>query len=148
MRPRVASTIRSSVTAALTIWRSLSAYTLVHIVNYGVHMQAAAGRMLYNTAEMEKGNAGDADTVAILEGTQLCCTRQLRDLLHCLGGITVLLPLFAQLGLRHLLVVSYQHSHRLPHSFCGCLQPSCFYLEWCLMMTDGLLQRFAFLPWL
>ena len=54
--------------------------------------------MLYNTAEMEKGNAGDGDTVAILEGTQLCCTRQLRDLLHCLGGITVLLPLFAQLG--------------------------------------------------
>ena len=56
--------------------------------------------MLYNTAEMEKGNAGDGDTVAILEGTQLCCTRQLRDLLHCLGGITVLLPLFAQLGQR------------------------------------------------
>ena len=61
-------------------------------------VQAAAGRMLYNTAEMEKGNAGDGDTVAILEGTQLCCTRQLRDLLHCLGGTTVLLPLFAQLG--------------------------------------------------
>ena len=61
-------------------------------------MQAAAGRMLYNTADMEKGNAGDGDTVAILEGTQLCCTRQLRDLLHCLGGITVLIPLFAQLG--------------------------------------------------
>ena len=60
--------------------------------------QAAAGRMLYNTADMEKGNAGDGDTVAILEGTQLCCTRQLRDLLHCLGGIPVLLPLFAQLG--------------------------------------------------
>lgn len=54
--------------------------------------------MLYNTADMEKGNAGDGDTVAILEGTQLCCTRQLRDLLHCLGGIPVLLPLFAQLG--------------------------------------------------
>ena len=62
--------------------------------------------MLYNTAEMEKGNAGDADTVAILEGTQLCCTRQLRDLLHCLGGITVLLPLFAQLG------------SEIPQSFC------------------------------
>ncbi|KAK9905588.1 hypothetical protein WJX75_002584 [Coccomyxa subellipsoidea] len=59
--------------------------------------QAAAGRMLYNTADMERGGAGDGDTVAILEGTQLCCTRQLRDLLHCLGGVSVLLPLFAQL---------------------------------------------------
>jgi hypothetical protein len=54
--------------------------------------------MLYNTADMERGGAGDGDTVAILEGTQLCCTRQLRDLLHCLGGVSVLLPLFAQLG--------------------------------------------------
>ena len=60
--------------------------------------QAAAGRMLYNTAEMDRGPLGEGDTVAILEGTQLCCTRQLRDLLHCLGGIPVLLPLFAQLG--------------------------------------------------
>ena len=54
--------------------------------------------MLYNTAEMDRGPLGEGDTVAILEGTQLCCTRQLRDLLHCLGGIPVLLPLFAQLG--------------------------------------------------
>ena len=54
--------------------------------------------MLYNTADMEKGTAGEGDSVAILEGTQLCCTRQLRDLLHCLGGIPVLLPLLAQLG--------------------------------------------------
>ena len=60
--------------------------------------QAAAGRMLYNTAEMDRGPLGEGDTVALLEGTQLCCTRQLRDLLHCLGGIPVLLPLFAQLG--------------------------------------------------
>lgn len=57
--------------------------------------------MLYNTVDMERGGPlGDGDTAAILEGTQLCCTRQLRDLLHCLGGITVLLPLFAQLGAR------------------------------------------------
>jgi hypothetical protein len=61
-------------------------------------LQAAAGRMLYNTADMEKGAAGEGDSVAILEGTQLCCTRQLRHLLHCLGGTPVLLPLFAQLG--------------------------------------------------
>jgi hypothetical protein len=56
--------------------------------------QAAAGRMLYNTADMERGGgAGDGDTAAILEGTQLCCTRQLRDLLPCLGGVAALLPL-------------------------------------------------------
>ena len=54
--------------------------------------------MLYNTADMERGGAGDGDTVAILEGTQLCATRQLRDLLPTLGGVSALLPPLAQLG--------------------------------------------------
>ena len=61
-------------------------------------MQAAAGRMLYNTPEMDRGGTDDNGTAAILEGTQLCCTCQLRDILHCLGGISVLLPLVNQLG--------------------------------------------------
>lgn len=55
--------------------------------------QAAAGRMLYNTADMDGTIDTDRDTAAVLESTQLCCTCQLRDLLHCLGGIGVLLPL-------------------------------------------------------
>ena len=55
--------------------------------------QAAAGRMLYNTADMDGTIDTDRDTAAVLEATQLCCTCQLRDLLHCLGGIGVLLPL-------------------------------------------------------
>ena len=55
--------------------------------------QAAAGRMLYNTVDMEGTIDTDRDTAAVLENTQLCCTCQLRDLLHCLGGIGVLLPL-------------------------------------------------------
>lgn len=55
--------------------------------------QAAAGRMLYNTAEMDGLVDTDRDTAAVLENTQLCCTCQLKDLLHCLGGIGVLLPL-------------------------------------------------------
>ena len=54
--------------------------------------------MLYNTADMERGGPGDGDTVAILEGTQLCSTRQLRDLLPTLGGVSALLPPLAQLG--------------------------------------------------
>jgi hypothetical protein len=54
--------------------------------------------MLYNTADMERGGGGDGDTVAILEGTQLCATRQLRDLLPTLGGVSALLPPLAQLG--------------------------------------------------
>ncbi|KAK9836952.1 hypothetical protein WJX81_002248 [Elliptochloris bilobata] len=51
--------------------------------------QASAGRLLYDTA------GGDA--AALLEGSWLCCTRQLRDLLPCLGGVAVLLPLLEQL---------------------------------------------------
>lgn len=35
-----------------------------------------------------------------LPGTQLCCTRQAKDLLHCIGGAAVLLHLFGQLDLR------------------------------------------------
>ncbi|KAK9824084.1 hypothetical protein WJX72_007613 [[Myrmecia] bisecta] len=58
--------------------------------------QAAAGRLLYNTSDMERGGA-DGDTATMGEGTQLCCTCQLRDILHCLSGVAVLLPLVAQL---------------------------------------------------
>ena len=63
--------------------------------------QAAAGRMLYNTIDMEGTIDTDRDTAAVLENTQLCCTCQLRDLLHCLGGIGVLLPLVRLLACMH-----------------------------------------------
>ena len=56
--------------------------------------QAAAGRMLYNTADMDAAARDtERDTAAVQEGSQLCCTCHLRDLLHCLGGVSVLLPL-------------------------------------------------------
>ena len=55
--------------------------------------QAAAGRMLYNTADMDAAADTERDTAAAQEGSQLCCTCHLRDLLHCLGGVSVLLPL-------------------------------------------------------
>lgn len=65
--------------------------------------QAAAGRMLYDTTGMDQGGVDRAGveeggSAAMLEGTQLCCTCQLRDILHCLGGVSALLPLLAQLG--------------------------------------------------
>ena len=56
--------------------------------------------MLYDTSDMDRGAAEDGGTAAMLEGTQLCCTCQLRDILHCLGGVAALLPLLAQLGAR------------------------------------------------
>ncbi|KAL0021859.1 hypothetical protein WJX77_009077 [Trebouxia sp. C0004] len=59
--------------------------------------QAAAGRMLYNTTDMDGAADVEHQTAAVQEGSQLCCTCHLRDLLHCLGGVTVLLPLVAQL---------------------------------------------------
>lgn len=55
--------------------------------------QAAAGRMLYNTTDMDGAVDVERDTAAVQEGSQLCCTCHLRDLLHCLGGVSVLLPL-------------------------------------------------------
>lgn len=54
--------------------------------------------MLYDTAGMDKGGVEERGSAAILEGTQLCRTCQLRDILHCLGGVAILLPLFSQLG--------------------------------------------------
>jgi hypothetical protein len=77
--------------------------------------------MLYNTVDMESGGPSDADTAAILEGTQLCCTRQLRDLLHCLGGVTVLLPLFAQLGLQRRPKLPTRHKASAASPFCRCI---------------------------
>ena len=55
--------------------------------------QAAAGRMLFNTTDMDAAADTERDTAAVQEGSQLCCTCHLRDLLHCLGGVSVLLPL-------------------------------------------------------
>jgi len=55
--------------------------------------QAAAGRMLYNTTDMDGAADVEHQTAAVQEGSQLCCTCHLRDLLHCLGGVSVLLPL-------------------------------------------------------
>ena len=61
-------------------------------------LQAAAGRMLYNVADMDKPTTSeDRDTAAILEGSQLCCSCQLRDMVHCLGGMAILLPLVRML---------------------------------------------------
>ena len=54
--------------------------------------------MLYDTSDMDKGGPEDGDTAALAEGTQLCRTTQLRDMLHCLGGVSALLPLLSQLG--------------------------------------------------
>lgn len=50
--------------------------------------------MLYNVADMDKPTISeDRDTAAILEGSQLCCSCQLRDMVHCLGGMAILMPL-------------------------------------------------------
>jgi len=60
--------------------------------------QAAAGRMLYNTTDMDGAADVEHQTAAVQEGSQLCCTCHLRDLLHCLGGVSVLLPLVSPLS--------------------------------------------------
>ncbi len=46
-----------------------------------------------------------------LPGTQLCITRHVKDVFHCLGGISLLFPLFAQLD-----QPSLQWSDALKHS--------------------------------
>ena len=46
---------------------------------------------------MERGRGGEViGSAAVLEGTHLCSTLQLRDMLPCLGGVSVLLPFIAQ----------------------------------------------------
>lgn len=66
-----------------------------------VAVQASVGRLLYDIGEMERGSGGDSDggAAVALEGAQLCTTTRLRDILHCLGGVAVLLPLLTQLDL-------------------------------------------------
>jgi len=65
-------------------------------------VQASAGSSLYDTAGMDRYGGGEvAGAAAVLEATQLCNTRQLRDMLACLGGIGVLLPFIAQVQKSH-----------------------------------------------
>ena len=54
--------------------------------------------MLFDTTSMDQSGLEEGGNASLLEGTQLCCTCQLRDILHCLGGISILLPLLKQLG--------------------------------------------------
>ena len=62
--------------------------------------QASAGRSLLDTSAMERGRGGEViGSAAVLEGTHLCSTLQLRDMLPCLGGVSVLLPFIAQVAL-------------------------------------------------
>ena len=68
--------------------------------------QASAGSSLYDTAGMDRSNGSEVmGSAAVLEATQLCNTRQLRDMLACLGGIGVLLPFVAQVSV-HLRALS------------------------------------------
>jgi len=54
--------------------------------------------MLFDTTGMDRNGGEEGGSASMLEGTQLCCTCQLRDILHCLGGVSILLPLLTQLG--------------------------------------------------
>ena len=86
--------------------------------------QAAAGRMLYNTTDMDGAADVEHQTAAVQEGSQLCCTCHLRDLLHCLGGVSILLPLVSvhqtvaleQGDERSTCVASAGLTHHLPSS--------------------------------
>eukprot|EP00698_Gefionella_okellyi_P026273 TRINITY_DN9942_c0_g1_i1.p1 TRINITY_DN9942_c0_g1~~TRINITY_DN9942_c0_g1_i1.p1 ORF type:complete len:2968 (+),score=749.63 TRINITY_DN9942_c0_g1_i1:68-8971(+) len=51
----------------------------------------------YNTVTCDGRLALDMTPEHILHGVIQCSTRNVRDIIHCLGGIRVLLPLFAQL---------------------------------------------------
>ncbi|GAB4815481.1 hypothetical protein N2152v2_002527 [Parachlorella kessleri] len=61
------------------------------LLNY--NPQAADGRRLQDLA--------GGPPASLLPGTSPCCTRQPRDMLHCLGGMAVLLPLLALLDKAH-----------------------------------------------
>ncbi len=69
----------------------------------GVRTQAAAGRALYDLAVMDRPAATVAQIggggAALLERTQICHSVALAGLLPCIGGVSALLPLVAQLDL-------------------------------------------------
>ena len=54
----------------------------------GFNAQASSqGEKVYNIAETTSGEA------ELCPGTQLCCTRSMSDILYCIGGVSILLPL-------------------------------------------------------
>ncbi|KAL9252927.1 BEACH domain-containing protein [Drosera capensis] len=63
----------------------------------GLNAQAHQGRELYNVAPLLQ-NALDKHffEAAILPGTQLCSRRLLKEIIYCVGGISVFFPLFTQ----------------------------------------------------
>ncbi|GAB2247807.1 hypothetical protein Droror1_Dr00007689 [Drosera rotundifolia] len=64
---------------------------------FGLNAQARQGRELYNVAPLLQ-NALDKHffEAAILPGTQLCSRRLLKEIIYCVGGISVFFPLFTQ----------------------------------------------------
>ncbi|GBG71675.1 hypothetical protein CBR_g9089 [Chara braunii] len=65
---------------------------------FGFNAQASSGKTCFNiSALLDQGSDQLPCDATIMEGTQVCCTRRVQDIIHCVGGITVLFPLFTQL---------------------------------------------------
>lgn len=65
-------------------------------------VQASMGRTLFNIAPLwEQAQAPGGDTggavAGIMPGVQLCYRQRVQDVINCVGGISVLFPLFTQL---------------------------------------------------
>lgn len=58
--------------------------------------QAAAQRILFDTSDRGARDP-NASSAQLLGGACICMTTRVRDILHCLGGVSALLPLLALL---------------------------------------------------
>jgi hypothetical protein len=52
---------------------------------------------VYDNAPEQSGRSGHHATLSL--GIRRCITRSIKDMIHCLGGIQVLFPLFAHLDI-------------------------------------------------
>ena len=78
--------------------RNIAYCNLTSIFGPEPSLQASSGRALFDTSPLHDNSSEQSVyDAAIRPGVQLCSRQRMQDVIHCVGGIAVLFPLFTQL---------------------------------------------------
>ncbi|KAK1395990.1 Beach domain-containing protein b [Heracleum sosnowskyi] len=82
-------------------------------ISFGINAQACNGRTLFNVSPM-LGHSIDRTSfeATVMSGTQLCSRRLLKQIIYCVGGVSVFFPLFTRFEL-----YKNEESEEAGHSF-------------------------------
>ncbi|XP_078448149.1 binding protein [Wolffia australiana] len=66
---------------------------------FSISAQASAGRILFNSSCMDHNMNKKIFEAEVMDGTLICSRRMLKEIIYCVGGVSALFPLLAQLAI-------------------------------------------------